>query len=99
MSFPEVTPESTVIASSEQVACDVGDETVVLNLKDGIYYGLNSVAASVWRSIQQERKVAEIRDMLVQEYEVDPEACMDDLFALISQLMEWRLVEMKNGKK
>lgn len=98
MSISEFTPSTSVVASREQVSCDVGDETVVLNLKDGVYYGLNAVAASVWKSIQQERTVAEIRDALVNEYEVDPNACMEDVLILLAQLATWRLVETRNGK-
>ena len=99
MSSPErITLETTIVATGEQVSCDVGDETVVLSLKDGMYYGLNPVAASVWKSIQQERKVLEIRDMLIMEYEVEPGVCSEDLFQLLSQLMTWGLVETRNGK-
>jgi hypothetical protein len=99
MSSPEIiTLETTIVAAGEQVSCDVGDETVVLNLKDGVYYGLNPVAASVWKNIQQERKVLEILDMLIMEYEVESGVCSKDLFKLLSQLMTWGLVETRNGK-
>lgn len=98
MSLSEITLETTVVASGDQIACDVGDESVILNLKDGVYYGLNPVAAAVWKSIQEEKKVMEIRDMLIQEYEVEPEVCTDDLLTLLSQLAMWRLVEIRDGK-
>jgi hypothetical protein len=93
-----VSLEAIVVASSEQIACDVGDETVVLNLKDGVYYSLNSVASLVWKSIQNEKKVADIREILMNEYEVALEACTDDLLTLLSELATWRLVEIRNGK-
>jgi hypothetical protein len=99
MSHSEITLETTVVASQEQVSCDVGDETVVLNLKDGIYYGLNPVAASVWKSIQEEKRVQEIRDILVHEYEVEPQNCTEDILTLLSQLQTWRLVEIRNGSR
>ena len=98
MSISEITVSTSVVASREQVSCDVGEETVVLNLKDGVYYGLNPVAASVWKCIQQEKTVAEIRDTLVEEYEVDPDACTQDILVLLAQLVTWRLVETRDGR-
>ncbi len=99
MSDSRVSLEATVVVSTEQIACDVGDETVVLNLKDGIYYSLNPVASLVWKSIQNEKTVSELRDILVNEYDVTLEACTEDLLALLSELATWRLVEIGNGKR
>ena len=38
--------ETTVVASPQQVSCDVANEAVLLSMRDGEYYGLNEVAAS-----------------------------------------------------
>ena len=95
---PAMTLETKVVASDQQVACDVGDETVILNLKDGVYYGLNPVAAAIWRSLQEERRIREIRDILTEEFEVEAETCTEDVFALLTQLLSWELVEIRNGK-
>ena len=95
---PAMTLETRVVASDQQVACDVGDETVILNLKDGVYYGLNPVAAAIWRSVQEERRIREIRDILTEEFEVEAETCTEDVFALLTQLLLWELVEIRNGK-
>ena len=54
-----------VRARVEQVSCELGDEAVILNLEDGAYYGLNEVAARVWKIVQEPRTVGEIRDALM----------------------------------
>ena len=94
----EITLDTVVIASDQQVACEIGDETVILNLKDGVYYGLNPVAASIWKSLQEKRKVREIRDMLTEEFDVEAAECTEHVFELLSQLLSWDLVEIRNGK-
>jgi len=99
MQISELTLQVDVVASDRQIACEVGEETIVLNLKDGVYYMLNPVASFVWKQIQQKRELKVIRDSLVQEYDVDPDACTSDLFALLSQLSSWKLVEISNGKE
>src|SRR5271170_7976957 len=70
---------SIVVAASEQVSCPLGEESAILSLKNSVYYGVNPVAASVWRLIQQPKSVGELRDALVEEYEVEPGRCEQDL--------------------
>lgn len=87
------------MAGSEQVSCDLGDEAVILSLKDGVYYGLNAVAARVWELLKQEpRTVGKIRDIILKEFDVEEERCTQDLLDLLEQLRVWKLVELRDGK-
>ena len=83
-----------VVAARDQVACDVAEEVVVLNLASGVYYGLNPVGARVWSLIQQPRTFAELRDQLLQEYEVESASLEADLRALLTELADQRLIEI-----
>ena len=68
--------ETAVRASPQQVSCDVADEAVLLSMCDGEYYGLNEVAASIWKQIQEPRTVSEVRDALLAEYDgIDEREC------------------------
>jgi hypothetical protein len=86
---------STVVAAAGQASCDVGGEAVILNLTDGVYYGLDSVGGRVWRLVQEQRTAAEIRDQLLREYDVEPDRCEQDLLALLSEMAECRLIEVQ----
>jgi hypothetical protein len=68
-----------VTAIQDQVSTNLDDEAVILNLKDGVYYGLNPMGARIWDLIQESRTVVEIRNMILEEYEVEPERCEQDL--------------------
>lgn len=83
---------SIVVASPEQVSCALGDESAILGLKSDVYYGLNPVGASVWSLLQQPRRVDELRDAILAEYEVEAERCERDLFALLEKLREEGLI-------
>jgi hypothetical protein len=88
-----------VVAIRQQISCDLAGESVVLNLRAGVYYGLNEVAAHVWKLVQEPRTIEEIRDVLLTEYrDVSPETCTRDLMNLIQNLREWKLLELHNGK-
>jgi hypothetical protein len=87
---------STVVAAKDQVSSDLGGEVAILDLKAGVYYGLDAVGARIWSLIQEPRTVNEIRDILLEEYEVEPEHCERDLLALLRRLADEGLVEVRN---
>jgi hypothetical protein len=87
---------SQVRAAEGVLAQLLHDELVLLNLSDGIYYSLDSVGARIWQLIQStpSRPLQDILSTLVEEYETSPEQCTADLFALVSDLQERRLLEL-----
>jgi len=86
--------DTSVVASKEQASADLGGEAAILNLKNGVYYGLNPVGARIWALIQTPRTVREVRDALINEYNVDSDRCERDLVALLQQLVEHDLVDI-----
>jgi coenzyme PQQ synthesis protein D (PqqD) len=92
-----ISPGSIIVASKEQVSCDLDGEAAILNLKDGVYYGLDEVGAAVWKLVQVPRTVGEVRNALMDEYEVDQAQCEQDLLTLLSELAAVRLVEIRDG--
>jgi hypothetical protein len=86
--------QAIIRATGQHVSCNVEDETVILSLKNGSYFGLDPIAAEIWELIQEPRRVGEVRDRLLEEYDVDPEQCTRDLLGLLDQLAAWDLVEV-----
>jgi hypothetical protein len=84
--------DSVVVPVEDQVSAQLGEETVILNVESGQYYGLNEVGARVWELIQQPRALAEIRTALLEHYDVEPEVCERDLRRIIEDLMANGLV-------
>ena len=87
---------SVVVAVSGQVSCDLAGETAILDIKSGIYYGLNAVGTRIWNLIQEPRIVTEVRDVLLEEYDVEPDCCERDLLALLQELAAKGLIEIKD---
>jgi len=88
---------SIVRVAKDQVCCDLGGEAAILGLKSGVYYGLNSVGTRIWNLVQQPRTVQEIRDVIVKEYEVEPDRCENDILILLGKLLAEGLIEVENG--
>lgn len=85
---------STVRQAREQISCDLGGEAVILNVRSGEYYGLNAVGRRVWALLEGGRTVAEVRDGLLAEFDVDAERCTADLLRVLSDLAEAELIQV-----
>jgi hypothetical protein len=87
--------DSAVLASSQQVSCEVADQAVLLSMRDGEYYGLNEVAASIWRLIQQPRTVLQVREALLEEYtDIEPEECQQAVVTFLTEMIALDLVQV-----
>lgn len=90
----QLSPDSKVVVSSNQLHCDVNNETAILDCDRGVYYGLNEVASFIWKRVQRQATVREIRDAILAEYEVDSEKCERDLLLMLSTLRAASLIEI-----
>ena len=88
---------STVVAAPDQVSCDIGSQMAILNLKSGIYYGLDSVGSRVWELVQQPRRLADIERSLLDEYEVEPGRLVPELRDLCQTLIKAGLIEIHDA--
>lgn len=91
--------DATVMVVENQVASDLAGEVVLLSLETGMYYGLDEVGARVWELIQQPATVENVCQTILAEYEVEREQCQSDVLALLSQLSEAGLIEVRDAAK
>ena len=87
---------AVAVVSNELVSANLDGEVVILGFKAGSYYGLDRVGVFVWDLLQRPRKVSEIRDAIFEQYEVDLAQCERDLLALLVDLADRQLIEIKN---
>ena len=71
----------------------IQDETILVPIKDNVgdmesIYNLNEVAAFIWEQLDGEKTLLDIRNMIVEEFEVSPEQAQADLCDFVSQLKE-----------
>ena len=93
------TNNAMIVATKQQVSCDLGEEAAILNMKNNVYYGLDPVGARIWRLLQQPTTIGEIRDVIVEEYDATPERVESDLRNLLEKLMSEGLVEFSGESR
>ena len=73
----------------------VGDETVLLDLASGVYFGLDGVGKRIWESIAEGKSIGETAAIIAGEFEVDAAQAQADLVAFATDLVERGLLETR----
>jgi CTP synthase (UTP-ammonia lyase) len=78
--------------SDSIVSRKIADEFLLVPIKQNVgdlesIYTLNEVATRVWELIDGKKKVKEIKDKMVEEFEVTPQEAEKDLASLVKQLL------------
>ena len=82
----------TVSIPAEVMARSVGDETVLLDLSSGTYFGLDPVGARIWALMSEGMSLRTVCDVIQGEYDVTRDALEADVLRLLGELRAKGLV-------
>ena len=74
------------------VVRNLGEEMVILNLVSGTYFGLDPVGARIWELIGEDKTLAEVCEVILEEYDVSREALERDTLKLVEDLLAKELI-------
>ena len=77
---------------SQVMARQVGNESVILDLSSGTYYGLDPVGARMWQLMTEGQTLAQVCESMLAEYEVTREDIERDVLTLVQTLVDKQLV-------
>jgi len=73
---------------------ELENETVLLNLTTGFYYGLDDVGTRMWKALEKHGTLEEAAFDLLDEFEVDGAQLQQDLQSLAQELCDQGLLEV-----
>jgi hypothetical protein len=79
---------------TQVMARTVGDETVILDLVSGTYFGLDPVGARIWQLMADGQALGAICETLLDEYEVSRDVLEGDILRLTEELRAKGLVSL-----
>lgn len=79
--------------SDQAIANAVADETVILHLGNGTYFGLDPIGAQLWTAIQAGNPPSSICESVLATYDVAPDRLASDLRTLIDEMIANNLIE------
>ena len=85
-----------VVVAPDTLINVIEGESVLLNLKNESYYGLDEVGTRMWEVLTATDNVQSAFDQLLDEYDVEAETLKQDIQEFIGNLMEHGLVELSS---
>lgn len=68
------------------------NEIVIMNMKNGRFFGLQDVSYDVWKLLDNCIEIDEIVEGIVQNYDVDRDVAKQDISNVIDKMVEYGLV-------
>lgn len=72
-------PEDRLIRNQEMLSTELDQETILMGIDAGAYFGLAGTAQWIWEKLESPITYSTLVEELVKEYNVTPEACSADL--------------------
>lgn len=83
---------SFIRRNPELVSSNLDGETVMMSIENGEYFGLDSVGSRIWELLETPITVANLVDILVDEFEVSREECEADTIDFLNKLLDKHLL-------
>jgi hypothetical protein len=88
-------PEDRMIRykrNSKTISGRLHEEMIMMDIDQGKYFSLNPVATRIWDFLEHEMDVEELCGKLMEEYEVRPEQCREEVIGYLGDMIRLGLV-------
>jgi hypothetical protein len=92
----KISSSATLVRNDEPVSVEVERSIVMMSLDLGKYFGLNEVGSRIWELLERPRSMADLCAVLQQEFEVDPNACHEEVSEFLLALAKEGLIQIDN---
>ena len=97
MNSSSIPDTASICARKDVVWTTARGEVVILDAVESRYYSLEGVGEFVWGRLQATVGLLDLRDAVVERYDVDPDVALADLKALLRELSAVGLIEVSNA--
>ncbi len=86
--------ESKYVVPAPVMSRLVGDETVLMDLSTGMYFGLDGVGKRIWETLAEDQNLAAVAATIAAEYEVDEARAQADVIKFVGELVGRGLLQV-----
>jgi hypothetical protein len=89
---------TTIIQRNETgfLTSSLGSETVIMNLENGDYLGLNSVASDIWNLLKEPIAIEKLYSQIINMYNVTEDQCKKEVNDFLKKISEQNMLEIHN---
>jgi len=73
---------------------EIDDQTVMMDIEQGSYFGLNQTATQIWTLLAEPMVIGDLCDRLTEEFDVPREQCEQQVVAFLANLRDRGLVQI-----
>jgi Coenzyme PQQ synthesis protein D (PqqD) len=89
-----ISDDTLITRNTGLFAAAVHDETVMMDIESGRYYGLDDIGSVIWRRLEAPCRFGKLIDGLVADYEADRAVIAGDVRKLLSIMAENKVVTL-----
>ncbi len=82
-------------ASPHAAASKVADETVLLHLLSGTYFGLDPLGSKIWQALKEGQDLRSLGVAIASEHEVSIERVEADMRLFVAELLKHDLIQAR----
>lgn len=86
--------DNVVVQNRDIDVSDLNNEKVMMNIDKGQYFSLNSLGSRIWELIDSPKKIRSVVNVLLQEYEVSEEECVESVTEFLNTLHHVELINV-----
>jgi len=90
-----VTANDTMLVSQGISVREFDHEWIVLDLRQGAYFGLNELGGAIWQAISAGKSPAETAGLLGAVYDCSETSALQDVLEFVEELVDRGLLEIK----
>jgi len=79
-------PEDRIARADHLLSTELDQETVLMSIDAGAYYGLEGTARRIWEKLEKPLTFSQLVGCMVKEYRVSPETCAADVQKFLAEM-------------
>ncbi len=90
-----ISNRTKIMRNNDIFSSEIDEETVMMSIENGEYYGINSVGSYIWKLLETPRSFGSLKTELRKEFDVSEEECNRDLGEFVAALQKKNLLLME----
>lgn len=87
-----ILPDTTLVRIGELLSTELDDETVLMSIEAGRYYGMAGTARRIWALLAAPHTLADLSAQLSLEFQVTPAQCEQEILPFLEELVKEGMV-------
>lgn len=89
-----LTDSRVIVRGNRHVETELAGQTLMMSIGQGKYFAVDAVAKRIWDLLAQPRSISDVVDALLDEFDVAPDTCTNEVLAFVAHLQRNDLIDV-----